>query len=279
MPFGGTAGDVRLNEVARHVLDARPATLDGLRRHHVSAAVAALPAERRGGPLDADGAMTENFPERTMGEVDQLAAEKLDELRAQVAELRASRERLVLAADADRRRIERALHGSVQQLLAALAMRLQLAQSALESDPAAAKALLEELGRDVQDIVDEAARLAQRIYVPLLELGLAPALRAAAASAGTPALVEVSAGSDWPPEILHTVYACWLETLEHAGDVRPEITVREDAGALVFEVVRDPPDAGLDALRDRVEALGGTLATGPEADGRVRVSGSLQRSR
>jgi signal transduction histidine kinase len=210
---------------------------------------------------------------------DQLGAgqDEVERLRAEVAALRASRERLVHAADADRRSIERRLHGGVQQHLVALAMRLQLAESARDSDPAAAKALLEELGRDVQDAVDEAARLAQRIYVPLLELGFAAALRSASVSAGVPASVEVSAGSTCPPEILHTVYACWVEALEQPGDRRPAITVQEDAGALVFEVVHGarPSAAQLETLRDRVEALGGTLTIRPEAGDGVRISGSL----
>jgi signal transduction histidine kinase len=205
-----------------------------------------------------------------------LSAEELEDLRADVAALRASRERLVLAADADRRRIERELHGGVQQHLVALAMRLQLAESALDSDAEGANAVFDEIGRDVQDALDEAARLAQRIYVPLLELGLAAALRAAAVSAGVPASVEVSAGSTCPPATLHTVYTCWREALEHPGEGVPAIVVREDAGALVFEVVRAAgPSAQVEALRDRVEALGGALTVRPEPGGRARVSGSL----
>lgn len=225
--------------------------------------------------------MTENFP-RPVEKVEPEAShadmrEEHDRRRAEVEELRAARRRLVLAADDDRRRIERELHGGVQQHLVALAVRLQLVESALESDPAAGKALLEEIGRDVQDAVDEAARLAQRIYVPLLELGLAAALRAAAVGAGVPASVEVRVGSSCQPEALNTVYACWLEALEHSDDSEPAISVREDAGALVFDVVRGAgPNAELDALRDRIEALGGALTIRTEAGGRrVRVSGSL----
>jgi signal transduction histidine kinase len=202
--------------------------------------------------------------------------QELDRLRIELEELQAALRRLVLAADADRRRIERELHGGVQQHLVALAMRIQLLESALGSDRAAAMALLEEIGRDVQDAVDEAARLAQRIFVPLPELGLAVALRAAATSAGVPASVDVSSGSRCSPEILQTVYACWLEALEEPGD-SPVITVREEAGALVFDVVRGTGASigEVEALRDRVEALGGTLTVGPEPGGGVRVSGSL----
>jgi signal transduction histidine kinase len=206
-----------------------------------------------------------------------------------VTELRASRRRLVLNADADRRRIERDLHEGVQQRLVALAVDLQAAGSLADADPAA-KALLEEMARDVQAALDEAAKLAQRIYPPLLEAGgLAAALRAAAVSAGIPASVEVEVGSTYPPELARTVYLCWLEALEHTGgEGRVTIRVREEDRALAFEIAEDAAgsanaadrsDAGFARLRDRVEALGGRLTILPEPDGHTRVSGSLPLSR
>lgn len=201
-------------------------------------------------------------------------------MRAEIAALRASRERLVLAADAERRSIERELHGGLQQHLVALAVRLQLAESALDTDPAAAKALLDEMSRDVQEATEEASRLAHRTYVPLLELGLAAALRSAAVSVGVPGTVEVSADSSHPPEILQTVHTCWVDALAHAGDPPPAIGVREEDSALIVEVVRDTrPESRLDAFRDRVEALGGTLTVQPDPDGAVRVTASLPLSR
>jgi signal transduction histidine kinase len=209
--------------------------------------------------------------------------ESLDRLRLEVAELRASRERLVLTADADRHSIERDLHESVQQHLVALAVNLQLAGALADTDPSATKALLEEMGRDVQQALDETAQLAQRIYPSLLEAGgLAAALRSAAVSAGIPAAVEVSADSSYPPEIMHTVHSCWLEALEHAGSETPvAITVREEIGVLTFEALLDAarPEAGLDRLRDRVEALGGRLTIRTEPGRGIRVSGSLPLSR
>src|SRR5262245_55225568 len=188
------------------------------------------------------------------------APEALDSLRSEVAALRASRERLVRAADANLRSIERELHRGVQQHLVAFSMRLQLVEASIDSDPDAAKALLAELSRDVQDAVDEAGRLAQRIHVPLLEVGLAAALRAAAAGAGVRAFVDVSAGSHSSAEALQTLYAAWLDALARAGDRAPSIAVREDGQALLFELICEPsPEAALDTLRDRVEALGGAL--------------------
>jgi signal transduction histidine kinase len=216
--------------------------------------------------------------------------EALDALRLEVTELHASRKRLVLDADADRRLIERDLHEGVQQHLVALAVNLQLAEELTDADPAAAKALLEEMGRDVQRALDETARLAQRIFPPLLEAGgLAAALRSAAVSIGIRASVEVATGASYPPEVLRTVYLCCLEVLEHAGDrARAIVTVREEQGALAFNVVEDgadsaavgaSSDAGLDRLRDRVEALGGRLTVRSDPGRGTRISGSLPLSR
>jgi signal transduction histidine kinase len=210
-------------------------------------------------------------------------------LRLEIAELRASRKRLVLAADADRRLIERDLHEGVQQYLVALAVNLQLASALADVDPAA-KALLEEMERDVQQALDETARLAQRIYPMLLEAGgLAAALRAAAASADIRVSIEVAAGASCPPELARTIYLCCLEALEHAGaGARATITVRAEEGALAFEVVEDGArsaaetarsDAGFNRLRDRVEALGGRLTIRSAPGQGTGVSGSFPVSR
>lgn len=241
--------------------------------------------------------MTDNFRKSTTRRSTTLKArhvealrETLDRLRVEIAELRTSRERLVLAADADRRRIERDLHEGVQQHLVALAVNLQLAGGLADADLAAAKALLEQMGRDVQQALDEAAQLAQRIYPALLEVGgLAAALRSAAVSAGIRASVRVTAGASYPHEVAGTVYFCCLEALEQAGaGARATVTVRDEEGAVAFEVFEDGAhsaagtarsDPGLDQLRDRVEALGGRLTIQSEPGRGTRVSGSLPFSR
>ena len=151
-----------------------------------------------------------------------------------------------------------------------------------DADPAAAKALLDEMGRDVQQALDETGELAHRIYPPLLEAGgLTAALRAAAASAGRPTQIEVTAGGRYAPEVAGAVYFCCLEALERLGDgARARVTVREEEGALAFEVVDDGgSEAGLERLRDRVEALGGRLTILSEPGCGIRVSGSLPLSR
>jgi signal transduction histidine kinase len=192
--------------------------------------------------------------------------------------LRATLRRLVLRADADRRAIERDLHAGVQQHLVALAVEVQLAAQAADSDPATARALLEELARDVQRAVDETALLAQRIYPGTLEAGgLAVLLRSAASTTGGDASVDVAAGSDVPAEVAMTVYLCWLDALGRAGgERRATIKVRETEDALDFDVLADGAQSGgsPDWLQDRVEALGGSV-TITRRTGRVSVSGSL----
>ncbi len=205
--------------------------------------------------------------------------EVLDRLRLEVAELRASRKRLVLAADADRRLIERDLHAGVQQHLVALAVNVQLASGFVDADPPAANALLEQMGHEVQQALDETARLAQWIYAPLLEAGgLAAALRSAAIGAGISASVEVAADASYPPVFAGTVYLCCLEALEHVGaGARATLEVRDQDGAVAFELVEDGAHSSAepDRLRDRVEALGGRLTVRPEPGRGTRVSGSL----
>ena len=193
-----------------------------------------------------------------------------------------------MAADADRRRIERELHDGPQQHLVALAVNLQLARQLADADPAAAKALLDEMGRDVQQALDETGKLAHRIYPPLLEAGgLAAALRAAAVSTGIPTRIEVETGARYPPEIAGAAYYCCLEVLERAGPgARATITVRDEEGTLVFEVAEDgagssatPSEELLDRLRDRIEALGGRLTIQSEPGHGIRVTGSIPLSR
>jgi signal transduction histidine kinase len=205
--------------------------------------------------------------------------ETVDRLRDEVAELRASRERLVLAAAGERRAIERDLHDGLQQQLVALATNLQLARRSADDDLAAAKALLDEMTRDVRQALDETGRLAQRIYPPLLEAGgLLTALRAAAVSLGLPTRFDVTARAGYPSEVAGTVYFSCVAALEGAR-TGATVTVRDEDGALAFDVVVDQPPSGLDLLRDRVEALGGSLTIGSEPGGGTYVAGSLPLSR
>jgi signal transduction histidine kinase len=187
----------------------------------------------------------------------------------------------VVAADAERRRIERELHNGAQQHLVGLAVNLQLARRLVQVDPAAAGALLDDMRRDLGEALDALRKLAHRIYPPQLEAGgLRTALRSAAAAVGVQTRIEV-AESACPPEIATTVYQCCLEALEHAGEgARATITVREEAGALLLEIVEDGSGTAAAAtdlalMRERVEALGGQLTIESEPPQGLRISGSF----
>jgi signal transduction histidine kinase len=169
----------------------------------------------------------------------------------------------------------------VHQQLIALAVDVQLARRAVDSDLAEAKVLLDEMERDVQRALDATALLAQRIHPPLLEArGLGAALRAAATSGGIDASVDVRIRASCPTEVVSTVYLCCLEALDRAG-TGATVTVRDEEGVLGFDVEGDRPcpDGALDRLRDRVEALGGRLTIESKGGGGMRVSGSLPLSR
>lgn len=196
---------------------------------------------------------------------------------------------MVVAADAERRRIEHELHDGVQQHLVALAVNVQLVRQLAESDLDAAQALLEEIGSDVRDALDGVRQLADEIYPPLLlDRGLAEALRASASRAGIPTSVEVDALQRYAPAVEAAVYFCCLEALRSAAatagaGARATVRAWEEQGALRFEVLSDRlvsgQDAdGLDATAESVEALGGRLTVAVEAGRTRRLAGTIPLS-
>ena len=208
---------------------------------------------------------------------------ELDRLRVELEELRASRRRLVLAADADRRTIERDLHDGIHQHLIALAVSLQLARQAEGSDPVAVPALLAEMGRAVQDALEETAQLSQRIHPATLEaVDLAALLRSVSAAGGVSATIHVSAAVGYPPEVVMTIHLCWLDTLARAGGgARMTIDVDDRVDVLTFRITGAGigSAADLDHLRERVEALGGHLTITSPHHGETVVACSLPMDR
>jgi len=207
----------------------------------------------------------------------------VDRLQGEVTELRRSRKRLVEAADADRRAIERALHDGVQQHLVALAVDLRRLAGLVDGHPAAAKALLDEMAANVREALDETTELAQMVYPPLLEgRGFASAIRAAAESAGVTVLVDVPAGAGYPPEITAAVYWFCVDALSSASrGSQATVSVLDADGVLAFEVAvaGHHPEGRLDRLRDRIEALDGRVSVDDRQDGGSRVHGWLPLSR
>ncbi len=206
----------------------------------------------------------------------------VERLQGEIAELRRSRRRLVEAADVDRRMIERSIHDRVLQNLVALAVDVRRLAGLVEGQPAAAKALLDDMAANVREALTETTALAQEIYPPLLEgRGFATSLRSAAESAGVTVLLDVPEGADYPSEIASAVYWSCIEALSSASPgSQATITVRDADNALTFEVAVAGRDrkASLDGLRDRIEALDGRLSV-ENGDLGTRVHGWLPLSR
>jgi signal transduction histidine kinase len=214
----------------------------------------------------------------------------LEEVRRQADELRASRARVVAAADAERRRIERDLHDGAQASLVALALKLGLARELAASDSDAAQSMLAELGEDLERTIEEVRDLAQGIYPPLLaERGLKAALSTAASRLSVPVRVEAETIGRYPAEIEAAVYFCCLEALQnaakHGGEgIRASLRVREEEGAVAFEVEDDgtgfDPRAlgrgsGLTNMADRLGAIGGRLRVESAPGAGTRVAGTI----
>lgn len=178
-------------------------------------------------------------------------------------ELRASRARIVAATHTSRRRIERTLHDGAQQHLVAMAVKLRLAESDVDDDPAAAKAQLVELRGEVQDTIQQLRDLAHQIFPPLLgDRGLPEALAAAASrAAGEVSLTVAGDGSRrYEPELEANVYFCVLQSIEAAEGRPVSIWVGEDDRHLVLEVwgaLAEGP--ALLEVADRVDTCGGTI--------------------
>jgi signal transduction histidine kinase len=192
-------------------------------------------------------------------------------LRERVDDLRGARERIIAAADAERRRIERDLHDGAQQRMVAVAVTLGLAQSRITSDPASAAQLIAQAREEAQLAVKELRELARGIHPAVLsDRGLAAALEALAARAPVP--VEVSGVPSTPlrPAVEAAAYFVTAEALTNVakyafaseafvelsleGD-RLRVQIRDDGvGGAEASI-----GSGLDGLCDRVDALDGQL--------------------
>jgi signal transduction histidine kinase len=192
------------------------------------------------------------------------------QLRERVDDLRDARARIIAAADAERRRIERDLHDGAQQRLVALSLTLGLAESRL-NDPEAAAPLIAQAREEARLAVKELRELASGIHPALLsERGLGPALEALAARAPVPTTVEGVPEQRLPPAVEAACYYVTAEALtnvaKYAGAMSAGVSLAVEHGRVRL-IVRDDgagganlnSGTGLRGLRDRVEALEGHL--------------------
>ncbi len=211
------------------------------------------------------------------------------DLQARLEELRQSRQRLVAAQDAARRRLERDLHDGAQQHLVALKLKLGVVEMLLPRDAGKARATLAQLGTDADEALETLRELARGIYPPLLaDQGLRAALESQARKAAVPVELEAEGLGRYPQDLEASVYFCCLEAMQnvqkYAQAARVVVRLREDDGALCFHVEDDGRGldpatvrhgSGLTNMRDRLNSLGGSLEIASRPGGGTIVRGRV----
>jgi signal transduction histidine kinase len=188
------------------------------------------------------------------------------------AELMSSRARIVAASDEARRRIERDLHDGAQQRLVALTFKLRSMAAAAPPEYGDVRSGIEDVAAALVGVIDELREMSRGIHPAILsEAGLRPALRSLARRSAIPVTLDVPLDGRLPEPVEVAAYYVVSETLTNAAkharasvvevsavlaDGRLRVCVNDDGvgGA-------DPTrGSGLVGLKDRVEAIGGTLA-------------------
>jgi signal transduction histidine kinase len=203
------------------------------------------------------------------------------QVRAQLADVSASRERLVRAADDERRRVERDLHDGAQQQLIGVGMTLQSARLAVPEHSPAAQ-LLDEASGQLRESIVELRALARGLRPVLLtERGLAVALADLRRRVPVPVSLAVDLPERLDPTTEMTAYFVVAECLQnvtrHAPGARVDVSVSRRDGTVVVRVRDDGPGgaddragSGLRGLADRVAAAGGVMTvTSPVGQGTI----------
>jgi signal transduction histidine kinase len=203
------------------------------------------------------------------------AAITLDDARIQaesqdrLAELRASRERLIAAGDAERRRLERNLHDGAQQRLVSVALQLRMIQNRAGTDRGLADAV-KAAGDELSQSLEELRELARGIHPAVLNHGLKAALNSLASRAGVTTTVSFDGSRRLPEPVELAAYFVACEALanvaKYAHATNASVRVSRRHGTAVIEIADDgvggadeTAGTGLQGLADRVAALDGTL--------------------
>ena len=216
-------------------------------------------------------------------------------LQHQVSALADAREGAVTSAQTERHRIERDLHDSVQPRLVSLAMTIGLAQTKLDTDPPAAKALIAEAHEDAKSALLELRNVVRGIAPTILsDRGLDAALSAVVqrtANAGVPTTLSVHLPRRLPAEVEACAYFVVAEGLtnvtRHAGASHAAVTVRLDESTELLHVtvfddghggarISDGENAtGLRGLDERVRAARGTFTVSSPVTGPTIITAVL----
>jgi signal transduction histidine kinase len=200
------------------------------------------------------------------------------DLRARVEELRVSRVRIVEAADAARRRLERDLHDGAQQQLVALALDLRLLKARLRGTEA--EVMVDSLAEKLAVALADLRELARGIHPAILtDRGLGPAIEALANRVPVPVECDVEVEDRLSGPIEAAAYFVVAEALtnivKYAHATRARVVIRRTADTVTVEVdddgsggARVDRGSGLRGLQDRLAALDGTLSIdSPEGAG------------
>jgi len=202
-----------------------------------------------------------------------LCVDPTDVLRQDVARLRGSRSAALELEASELRRIERDLHDGAQQRLVALAIDLGMAEDRIDADPAQAKTLVAQAREQARLALAEIRDLVRGTAPAILvDRGLAAALGSLAGGCPVPTVLDsdLVVGERLSPIAERTAYFVVAESLanvaKHSGATRCDVSLRREAARLVVEVRDDgaggatvTPGGGLAGLRDRAEALDGSL--------------------
>jgi signal transduction histidine kinase len=194
----------------------------------------------------------------------------LAEAEIRLAEVRASRERVISAGDAERRRIERNLHDGAQQRLVTLALQLSLIERRIRDDPSGAERLVTSARDELAQSLEELRELARGIHPAALDQGLDVALEALARRSEVPTTVFYEPGSALPEPVSFAAYFVASEALanvvKHARASAVAVSLQRTETGAVIEITDDgvggadpASGSGLRGLADRVEALNGSL--------------------
>jgi signal transduction histidine kinase len=245
---------------------------------HAGRAVTIVELHRRPAVAIVHDAQLRDDPEllESAGAAALLAAEnaELDDAWSDaVDELRQSRARIVRAGSAERRKLERDLHDSVQQRLIAIRIDLGLAGE-IPGTERRVRERLEGIGQSAEEALDELREVAQGLYPPLLtDWGLAAVLDRVHPGADATLTITARDIGRYALEIESAVYYCCMEAIQNATKhggrgVRIAVSLYEDDDALRFEVTDDGrgfdpgvtgAGTGLQNIGDRLGALGGRL--------------------
>jgi signal transduction histidine kinase len=187
------------------------------------------------------------------------------------AELHASRARIVAAADEARRRIERDMHDGAQQRLISLALELRAASGKVSAGPGELREELARAANAVTVALEELREVSRGLHPAILtEGGLAPALRVLSRRTAIPVALEVAARERLPERVevagYYVVSELLTNAVKHARASVVRVTVEHLGGSLRLSIRDDgvggadpAGGSGLIGLRDRVEAMAGTM--------------------